>query len=106
MASVASAGTAAARRPTSVSSTAVSSTPSPSPPSQAGSASPSRPAWPSSFHSAWSGNGGLRSSTWAAAWATACWVSPRVKSTQKLEHVIPAGGQGAARNEPQLGRCW
>ena len=55
---------------------------------------------------AWPGNGGSRSSTWPAAWATACWVSPRVKSTQKLEHVTPAGGQGAARDEPQLGRRW
>src|ERR1039457_5220159 len=50
--SVASAGTAAARRPTSVSSTAVSSTPSPSPSSQAGKVSDSSPAWPSSFHTA------------------------------------------------------
>ena len=67
---------------------------------QAGSARPSRPAWPSSFHSV--GNGGFRSSTCAAAWATACCVSPRVKSTQKLEHVIAAParapcGTGACR---------
>src|SRR5215469_9545088 len=86
MASVARAGTGAAHLPASVSTTAVSITLSPSPSIDSGRASASRPAWASSFHSPRSYSacacGWPRLSTWAAAWAAACWVSARAKSTQ------------------------
>ena len=74
--SVASAGTRAACRPTSVSSAAASSTPWPSPPSQSGTVSDSSPAWPSFCHKGQSqgssrAGASARSSTPAAARVTA-----------------------------------
>ncbi len=91
-ASVASAGTAIARRPISVSTIAVSAAPSPGPPRSAGTARVSRPAWPSAFHTR-SGVSALPSSTSPARRAIVSCASSGRKSgpaavvTSRLEHV-------------------
>ncbi len=102
---VASAGTAAAARPTSVSRTAASSTLRSSPPSQPGSVSASSPALRQRLPLHLGRDAALApdaASTSAAEVAMTCWASLSSKSNQRVSSL----GRPSTRSATRLSRIW